>query len=99
MGRPDADLFRVSGEDVIMFTDLNFDRPVPPPGTLANRASKSGSNNMQPKTDPQHGQPKVEIPAAVPCTLQCRPAPKNDPPALFGHPGGLSLIHISEPTR
>jgi hypothetical protein len=70
-----------------MFTDLNIDRPISSPGTLVNLATKSGRNNMQAKTDPQHGQSQVEIPAAVPCTLQCRPAPENDPPALFGHPG------------
>jgi hypothetical protein len=64
-----------------MVAYFNLDRTITPALSLVNLATKSVSNNMKAKTDPEHRKTKIKIVGAVTASLNCRATTKDDTPA------------------
>jgi hypothetical protein len=85
MGSPDIDLLWVPGKNIIVLADLYLDWAIPTTWSLVNISTEFCCDNMKPKADSQHGQPKIEILAGVTRSFYCWSTPENDPSAFSGY--------------
>jgi hypothetical protein len=85
MGSPDIDLVWIPGKNTIVLADLYLDWAIPASLSRMNFPTEFCCNNMKPKADSQHRQPKIEILAGVPRSFYRWSTPENDPSAFSGY--------------
>ena len=78
MRSPDIDLFRVPGQNIIMFADIYLDRSITTSWPLLNIATEFCCDDMKTQADSQNRNPQVKIQAGIPGAFYCWSTPKYD---------------------
>src|SRR5208283_2478848 len=77
---PDRNLLRIPHQNIVMITDGDLNRSVPPGFSRMNTAAKLSRDDMKPKTDPKDREPDIQVLNTYPGPLDRRSATKNNAP-------------------